>query len=65
MFTKSIAVSVTVSRMGVVLIKHGVIVSGQYCWDIYLRQGGYVIVIVCLFVCLLAAFSKKFQTDLH
>jgi len=31
----------------------------------YLRQGGYVFVIVCLSVCLLATFHKNFQTDLH
>jgi len=32
----------------------------------YLRQGGYVIVVVCLSVCLpLATLHKKFPTDLH
>jgi len=32
----------------------------------YLRQGGYVIiVIVCLFVCLLATLRKNFWTDVH
>jgi len=35
----------------------------------YLRQGGYVIVVVCLFVCLsvclLATLQKNFHTDLH
>jgi len=37
----------------------------------YLRQGGYVIVIVvvclfvCSFVCLLATLRKNFRTDLH
>jgi len=30
-----------------------------------LRQGGYVIVAVCLFVCLLATLRKNFRTDLH
>jgi len=33
-----------------------------YC---YLRQGGYVFVVVGLSVCLLAALHKNFQTDLH
>jgi len=35
----------------------------------YLRQGGYVFVVlclsVCLFVCLLATLRKNFPTDLH
>jgi len=31
----------------------------------YLRQGGYVIIVVCLFVCLLTTLRKNFQTDLH
>ena len=31
----------------------------------YLRQGGYVFVVVCLFVCLLATLRKNFRTDLH
>jgi len=31
----------------------------------YLRQGGYVIVVVCLSVCLLAALRKNFRTDSH
>ena len=31
----------------------------------YLCQGGYVVVIVCLSVCLLATFHKNFRTDLH
>ena len=35
----------------------------------YLRQGGYVVVVVCLsvrlFVCLLATLRKNFWTDLH
>ena len=31
----------------------------------YPRQGGYVIVVVCLFVCLLATLRKNFRTDLH
>jgi len=31
----------------------------------YLQQGGYVIVVVCLFVCLLAILRKNFQTNLH
>ena len=31
----------------------------------YLHQGGYVIVIVHLFVCLLATLFKNFQTDLR
>jgi len=31
----------------------------------YLRQGGYVFVGVCLFVCLLAALRENFRTDLH
>ena len=31
----------------------------------YLRQGGYVIVVVCLSVCLLATLRKNFRTDLH
>jgi len=30
----------------------------------YLRQGGYVMVVVCMFV-LLAALHKSFGTDLH
>ena len=30
----------------------------------YLRQG-YVIVVLCLSVCLLATLRKHFQTDLH
>ena len=34
MFTKCVAVS----RMGAVVIKHGVKVSGQCCWDILLSQ---------------------------
>jgi len=29
------------------------------------RQGGYVFVIVYLFVCLLATLRKNFRTDLH
>jgi len=33
-----------------------------YC---YFRQGGYVIVVVCLFVCLLATLRKNVRTDLH
>jgi len=36
---------------------------------IYLREGGYVIVVVCLSVCLFLSVSnfaqKKFRTDLH
>ena len=33
----------------------------------YLRQGGYVIVVVCLFVCLFVRnfVQKNFGTDLH
>ena len=31
----------------------------------YLRQGGYVIIVVCLSVCLLATLRKNFGTDLH
>jgi len=31
----------------------------------YLRQGGYVFVVACLSVCLLAALRKNVQTDLH
>jgi len=31
----------------------------------YLCQGGYVFVVVCLSVCLLATFRKNFRTDLH
>ena len=31
----------------------------------YLRQGGYIIVVVCLSVCLLATLRKNFQTDLQ
>ena len=31
----------------------------------YLRRGGYVIVVVCLFVCLLATLRENFRTDLH
>jgi len=27
--------------------------------------GGYVFVVVCLYVCLLATLRKNFQTDLH
>jgi len=38
MFTKSVTVSVDASKMGVILIKHGVKVNGQYCWDILLFQ---------------------------
>jgi len=34
--------------------------------DFYLRQRGYVIVVVrCLSVCLLATLRKSFCTDLH
>jgi len=37
------------------------------CKLYYLRQGGYVIVVVyvCLFVCLLTTSCKNFQMDLH
>jgi len=31
----------------------------------YLRQGGYVFDVACLFVCLLATLRKNFRTDLH
>jgi len=31
----------------------------------YLCQGGYVFVVVCLSVCLLATLCKNVQTDLH
>jgi len=31
----------------------------------YLRQRGYVFVVVCLYVCLLATLRKNFPTDLH
>jgi len=31
----------------------------------YLRQGGYVFVVVCLSVCLLATLRKNLRTDLH
>jgi len=31
----------------------------------YVRQGGYVFVVVCLVVCLLATLHKNFRTDLH
>ena len=31
----------------------------------YLRQRGYVIVVVCLFVCLLATLRKNVRMDLH
>jgi len=31
----------------------------------YLRQGGCVFVVVCLFACLLATLRKTFRTDLH
>jgi len=31
----------------------------------YLRQGGYVFVVVCLSVCLLAMLRKNYRTDLH
>ena len=31
----------------------------------YLQQGGYVIVVVCLFVCLVATLRKNFATDLQ
>jgi len=36
-------------------------------WLSYLRQGGYVIVVVCLSVCLclLATLRKNFRPDLH
>jgi len=40
----------------------------SYCWALvvlYLRQGGYVFVVVCLFVSLLAALRKNVRTDLH
>ena len=37
----------------------------QRCDFYYLRQGGYVIVVVGLSVCLLATLRKNFQTDLH
>jgi len=33
--------------------------------DVYLRQGGYVIVFVGLFVCLLATLRRNFRMDLH
>jgi len=33
--------------------------------DYYLRQRGYVFVVVCLFVCLLTTLRKNFLTDLH
>jgi len=42
---------------------------GMKFLSFYFRQGGYVVVVVCLFVCLfvglLATLSKNFQTDLH
>jgi len=31
----------------------------------YLRQGGYIIIVVCRFVCLSATLRKNFRTDLH
>jgi len=34
-------------------------------WHCYLCHGGYVFVIVCLSVCLLATLHKNFQTDLR
>jgi len=36
----------------------------RHCYH-YLRQGGYVIVVLCLSVCLLAALCKNCCTDLH
>ena len=34
-------------------------------WNYYLRKGGYVFTIGCLFVCLLATLRTNFWTDLH
>jgi len=34
-------------------------------YDYLRRQGGYVIVVVCLFVCLLATLLKNLRTNLH
>jgi len=34
-------------------------------YSFHLRQGGYVFVVVCMFVCLLATSRKNFWTDLH
>jgi len=32
---------------------------------VYLRQGGYAFIVVCLSVCLLATLHKNLRTDLH
>jgi len=32
-------------------------------WHFFLRQGGYVIIVVCLSVCLLATLHENFRTD--
>jgi len=37
-FTKSVTVSVAVSKWELFFIKHGVTVNGHYCWDILLSQ---------------------------
>jgi len=36
-----------------------------YTGDNYRRQGGYVVVVVRLFVCLLATLRKNFRKNLH
>ena len=44
---------------------NGIMLYSVYDMFYYLRQGGYVFVVACLSVCLLAALRKNVQTDLH
>jgi len=37
----------------------------EILWNNYLLQEKYIIVVVCLCVCLLAILPKNFRTDLH
>jgi len=51
----------TVTRGHCATHAHTVNMNSRY----YLRQIGYVFVVVCLSVCLLATLRKNFRTDLH
>ena len=42
------------------------ILTGWFCvWNYYLHQGDYIIIVVCLSVCLLATLLRNSWTDLH
>jgi len=60
-FTESVMVSVAVSKLGIVLLKPGVKVSGQYCWDILLSQH----MLDAMKTLLMTTFSKTVDRCMH